>query len=59
MSLSPETTFRYVSHEHADDYLRLGWCPAEVNRPAFHDLYSVLMKWLCPCPVAEPGRGRG
>jgi hypothetical protein len=42
--------FRYVRHENIADYERLGWLVvAELHPP--HGQYSVLMQWLCDCPV--------
>jgi hypothetical protein len=42
--------FRYVRHENIADYEGLGWLVvAELHPP--HGQYSVLMQWLCDCPV--------
>ena len=51
---SRETYFRYVLHERAEDYERLGWCLADHLQGTSHGRWSVLMVWLCPCRLVEP-----
>jgi hypothetical protein len=53
------TWHRFVRHDRAGDYLRLGWCPSLCDRsPALdgtpHGQYSVLMSWICQCRPVEP-----
>lgn len=45
---------RFVRHNQAEDYLRLGWIPLPtlINTP--HAEYSVHMAWLCSCKAVEP-----
>lgn len=45
--------FRYVRHHDVEDYLRLGWHIAQVDL-AHHSHYSVLLVWMCRCPMVEP-----
>jgi hypothetical protein len=58
------TWHRFVLHHDALDYLRLGWCPSLCDRSLCdrslaldstpHGQYSVLLSWLCQCPLVEP-----
>jgi hypothetical protein len=45
---------RYVPHERAADYSRLGWCIADAFDGTPHAAYAVLCVWLCGCPPVEP-----
>ncbi len=45
--------FRYVLHEEAEDYLRLGWVFA-ADLGIYHGQWSVLMRWPCDCKMVEP-----
>ena len=51
--------FRYVLIELAEDYCRLGWVPSPALEGTHHGDYSVLMEWMCGCPVIEPSRRNG
>ena len=44
--------YRFVTHDRVPLYLDLGWCfAADLGH---HGEYSILMRWLCGCPAAEP-----
>lgn len=45
--------FRMVVHERVADYLALGWLQVADLGP-IHGEWSVLMQWLCNCPLIEP-----
>ncbi len=45
--------FRFVPHHRVRDYLELGWNVATVDL-GHHGEYSVLLQWLCACPLIEP-----
>jgi hypothetical protein len=45
---------RYVPHEYAEDYCRLGWCVADALDGTRHGDYRVLCAWLCECNLLEP-----
>jgi hypothetical protein len=47
-------TFRYVNHQRVLDYARLGWCIADTFEHCYHGEFSILMMWMCPCPLVEP-----
>ena len=47
------TILRYVPHEHAADYLRLGWMVV-AGLGEVHGEWSVLMEWPCQCRLVEP-----
>jgi hypothetical protein len=49
---------RYVPHERAEDYCRLGWCIADAFEQTPHGAYSVLCAWLCQCKLVEPREGK-
>jgi hypothetical protein len=49
-----EKTFRFVVHYRVLDYARLGWIIEDTVEDCHHGEYSILMEWLCDCPVAEP-----
>jgi hypothetical protein len=51
---SEAATFRYVNHDRVFDYARLGWCLADLFGGCYHGEFSVLMVWICKCPLAEP-----
>ncbi len=42
--------FRFVPHHLAPDYLLTGWYDPNVDL-AHHGEYSVLLEWLCDCPL--------
>lgn len=48
-------TFRYVSWNDLEDYLRLGWLPAADLGPT-HGEWSTLCEWLCQCEQVTPLR---
>ena len=47
--------YRYVLHERAEDYERLGWCLADdmQGHPVVGER-AVMMQWICPCRLVEP-----
>ena len=47
---------RYVPHEQAEDYCRLGWCIADAfeETPHAHAFYCAMCAWLCECKPIEP-----
>lgn len=45
--------FRYVVHEKVIAYMQCGWHLAQADL-GHHSRYSVLMQWLCKCPMVEP-----
>jgi len=48
--------FRYVPHDKVLAYARLGWSIADTLEHCHHGEYSILMVWMCPCPMVEPKR---
>jgi hypothetical protein len=47
---------RMVRHEHAMDYVLLGWLPLDSLDGTVHGAWSIHMVWLCPCTPVEPAR---
>ena len=47
-------TFRFVVHHRVLDYARLGWIIEDTMEDCHHGRYSILMEWLCDCPLVEP-----
>jgi hypothetical protein len=45
---------RYVPHERAEDYCRLGWCIADAFEQTPHGVWCFLGAWLCECKPVEP-----
>jgi hypothetical protein len=45
---------RYVPHECAEDYCRLGWCIADAFEQTPHGVWCFLGAWLCECKPVEP-----
>jgi hypothetical protein len=43
-----------VIHDRVLDYARLGWTIEDTMEDCLHGRYSILMEWLCDCPVVEP-----
>jgi hypothetical protein len=39
----------WVRHDAVEAHLRRGWVVAVPDRFCSHDLYSVLLIWLCDC----------
>jgi hypothetical protein len=39
------------------DYARLDWIIEDKMGHCHHGEYSILMEWLCDCPVVEPRAG--
>jgi hypothetical protein len=39
----------WVRHDSVEAHLRHGWVVAVPDRFCSHDLYSVLLVWLCDC----------
>jgi hypothetical protein len=57
MTVVPRTgIFRYVKHDRADAYLRLGWHNTMSLRECHHGEYAELFVWLCDCKAVEPKR---
>jgi hypothetical protein len=48
--------YRFAPLALALDYCRLGWAPSNALQGLHHGQYSVLMCWLCDCPLVEPER---
>jgi hypothetical protein len=51
---SPVRTFRFVVHHRILDYARLGGVIEDTMEDCHHGEYSILMEWLCDCPVVAP-----
>lgn len=49
--------YRIVPHHEADDSIRIGWVPLPDLDGTTHGQWSVLMMWLCACPMRVPLRG--
>lgn len=49
--------YRQFRHHEAMDGVLLGWVPTNALEGTSHGLYSVLMMWLCECPLRVPLRG--
>jgi hypothetical protein len=45
---------QWVKHHQVEDYLRLGWMVAIPDRYVSHDVWAVLMLWLCECEMRRP-----
>jgi hypothetical protein len=46
---------RWVRHQTAEDYLKLGWVPQCTLEGTTHGLWSVHMVWICDvCQPREP-----
>ena len=43
--------FRYVRFADVDDYLAMGWMVSIPNAPAHHEVYGIVLKWICDCPI--------
>jgi hypothetical protein len=48
---------RWVRHELAMDYIRLGWLPLPTLQETPHGQWSTHLAWLCPCPAPDPRTG--
>jgi hypothetical protein len=46
--------YRYVRYSLIQDYLALGWYWDGTMTPGSHKEWSVVMEWLCDCPIREP-----
>jgi hypothetical protein len=42
---------KFVRHDRVEDHFRQGWMISFPNAPMHHHVYSIEMKWICPCPV--------
>jgi hypothetical protein len=49
------THHRYVTFDRVKMYLACGWCFGAFLGPS-HGQYSIMMDWLCDCPICEPTR---
>lgn len=47
-------THRWVRHEHALDFCRVGWMPLPSLDGTTHGAWSVHVVWLCNCPLVQP-----
>ena len=45
---------KYVVLHDIEDHLRLGWVVEPETSYCHHADYSVIMKWICQCPIREP-----
>ena len=50
-----EVIFRFAPHHLVQDYLDTGWHLANVDLD-HHGEYSVLLQWLCDCPLPASRR---
>jgi hypothetical protein len=46
--------FRYVRLHDVERWMRCGWLPLDGLDGTHHGHWSVLMAWLCDCPMREP-----
>jgi hypothetical protein len=44
----------WVRHEAVEAHLALGWMVAIPDRYVSHDVWAVLMLWLCACEMRRP-----
>lgn len=51
-----EQIFHFVRKTEAEDWLRLGWLPLNCLEGTGHGDWSILMQWLCDCPMVKPKR---
>ena len=49
--------FRFALHHLVQDYLDTGWHIANVDLD-HHGEYSVLLQWLCDCPLPAINKER-
>ncbi len=58
MSIPPfhrdDVIYRKVLIDQADDFLLLGWVPTNTLVDTTHGFWSVLMMWMCACPMRLP-----
>jgi hypothetical protein len=45
---------RYVPHDQAEAFCRVGWCIADAFDGTPHGAWSFLAAWLCECEPVEP-----
>lgn len=46
--------YHQIRHHAAMDAILLGWVPTPALDGTTHGQYSVLMMWLCQCPMRVP-----
>lgn len=51
-----EQLFHLARIETVTDWLRLGWIARPALTGTTHGEWSVLMQWLCNCPMVKPRR---
>ena len=49
-----ERTFHWARIGEIDKWLACGWVVARSNIAMHHQEYSLLMEWLCDCPMRKP-----
>ena len=45
---------KYVSIHEIDAHLALGWLAIPETSYCHHSDFSILMRWVCQCPIREP-----
>ena len=50
-------TFKMVPHAQASTYFLLGWHHRLGLGGCCHGDYSIMMEWLCTCPMRMPKGG--
>jgi hypothetical protein len=45
---------KYVGIHDIDAHLALGWLAIPETSYCHHHDYSILMRWICQCPIREP-----
>jgi hypothetical protein len=48
------THAKYVRLADVEAHLALGWLIQIEDRPCHHQNYSLILKWICQCPIREP-----
>ena len=44
-------TLKYVRLDDIEAHLSLGWMVQIEDRPCHHMAYSLVMIWMCECPI--------
>jgi len=47
-------TYHYASIDRLNDWLALGWLPHLALEGTHHGYWSVLVEWICSCPMVRP-----
>lgn len=51
MAEKRDRTFAYVRRNQVEDYFRMGWIFIPALEDTHHGRWSVLMEWICDCPI--------